>query len=73
MTMKSVLLFMAPVLALTLSGCSGAMYQPLEIQSVGLIPNAKIEKNLHGTANGKSLALAMKMASGPGAASEECR
>jgi hypothetical protein len=39
MTMKSVLLFTVAVLALTLSGCSGAVYQPLEIQSVGLIPN----------------------------------
>jgi hypothetical protein len=56
MTMKSVLLFMAAVLALTLSGCSGAVYQPLEIQSVGLIPNAKIEKHLRGSANVKSLA-----------------
>ena len=48
--------FVAAGLTLTLSGCSGSVYQPLEIRSVGLIPNAKIEKNLRGTANGKSLA-----------------
>jgi len=56
MTMMPVLFFTAAVLALTLSGCGGAVYQPLEIQSVGLIPNAKIENNLRGSANGKSLA-----------------
>jgi hypothetical protein len=57
MTMKSVLLFTAALLGGTLSGCSGAVYQPLEIQSVGLISNAKIENKLHGNANGKSLAI----------------
>ena len=55
MTMKAVLLFTGAVLALALSGCSVAVYQPLEIQSVGLISNAKIEKQLSGSANGKSL------------------
>jgi hypothetical protein len=54
--MKSVLLLSSVMIALILSGCSGAVYQPLDIQSVGLIPGAKIEKKLRGTDNGKSLA-----------------
>jgi hypothetical protein len=57
MKAKSVLLLTAAVLALSLCGCSGAVYQPLEIQSVGLIPHAKIEKRLRGSADGKSLAI----------------
>jgi hypothetical protein len=56
MTMKAVLLFSGAMLALTLAGCSGTVYQPLEIKSVGLIPAAKIEKKLYGHADGKSLA-----------------
>jgi hypothetical protein len=46
----------AALFVLTLSGCGGAMYQPLENLSVGLIPNGRIEKNLFGLTNGKSLA-----------------
>jgi len=56
MTIKSVLLVAAALLGGALSGCNGTVYQPLEIQSVGLIPHARIEKSLHGNANGKSLA-----------------
>jgi hypothetical protein len=55
MTMKAVLLFFIAMSALILAGC-GTVYQPLEINSVGLIPAARIEKNLYGQANGKSLA-----------------
>ena len=56
MTDRTTLIFVAALMTLTLSGCSGSMYQPLEIHSVGLIPNARIEKKLYGLANGKSLA-----------------
>lgn len=55
-TTRAVLLFSSAMLALILTGCSGTMYQPLDIDSVGLIANAKIEKNLYGSAKGKSLA-----------------
>jgi len=57
MTMKAVLLFFSAMLALILSGCIGSEYQPLEINSVGLIASARIEKKLYGDANGKSLAI----------------
>jgi hypothetical protein len=56
MTMKSFLLLSSTIVAGIIAGCSGTVYQPLEINSVGLIPAAKIEKNLYGQANGKSLA-----------------
>jgi hypothetical protein len=56
MTLKAVLLFFSAMFALILAGCSGAIYQPLEINSVGLIPVARIDKTLYGHANGKSLA-----------------
>ena len=56
MTDRITLIFVVALLTLTFSGCSGSMYQPLEIHSVGLIPNARIEKKLYGLANGKSLA-----------------
>jgi len=56
MTMRTVLQFFTAMPALILAGCSGTMYQPLDIDSVGLIANAKIEKNVYGKAKGKSLA-----------------
>jgi len=55
MNVKTVPLFFSTFLVWTLAGC--ASYQPLEIESVGLIPGAKIEKKLSGSANGKSLSL----------------
>jgi hypothetical protein len=55
-TMKAVLLFSIVMPALTLVGCSGMGYQPLEIHRVGLIPAAKIEKKMSGHDTGKSLA-----------------
>jgi hypothetical protein len=56
MTMKSVMVFSAAVLTLTLTGCTSTGYQPLDINSVGLIPAAKIEKKVYGHETGKSLA-----------------
>jgi hypothetical protein len=55
MTMKAVLPIFGAMFSLMLTGC-GTVYQPLQIDSVGLIPAARIEKNLYGQANGKSLA-----------------
>jgi hypothetical protein len=57
MIVKAVLLSSIVILLLILAGCSGTGYQPLEINSVGLIPAAKIEKKMYGHADGKSLSL----------------
>jgi hypothetical protein len=57
MIVKAVPLSSIVMLLLILAGCSGTGYQPLEINSVGLIPAAKIEKKMYGHADGKSLSL----------------
>jgi hypothetical protein len=56
MIAKTTLWIIGVIVVSALAGCSVAAYQPLDIHSVGLIPNARIEKKLHGLANGKSLA-----------------